>query len=341
MTALPQYQMLTAPGLWRESPQAQRREVILSLGDTALTIRDDRSDRAITHWSLAALIRRNPGARPALYTPSDEPGEELEIGDETMVEAIEKVQAVLEARRPHPGRLRRIGWIGGTAMMAVVVVLWLPGALIDQATRVVPVAKQADIGRMVLADIERTTGVACHSTAGDAALEALAGRLTGISEIAVLPRGLTGARLLPGGVVALGADTLSGPDTPEVAAGAILAAQQALGAENPVHAALTWAGSRAALTLLTTGDLPSAKLQGYGAQILATAPAVQRSDAETEALLTAFKAAGVSSTPYAYALDPTGEAALGLIEADPFRGVPAPEPVLADDQWLALKDICS
>jgi hypothetical protein len=247
---------------------------------------------------------------------------------------------VVEARRPHPGRLRRIGWLGSLSALAIGALVWLPGALVDQATRVVPQAKRADIGRMVLADLERTTGVACHSTLGDAALQALASRLHGVSEIAVLPRGLAGARILPGGVVALGQDTLSGPDTPEVAAGTILAAQLAQ-TEAPEHAALAWAGSGAALTLLTTGDIPAAKLRGYGAVLLASPPPPPHTEAQTEALLAAFRAAGVSSTPYAYALDPTGETGLGLIEADPFRGAPAPEPVLADDQWLALKDICS
>lgn len=341
MTALPQYEMLTAQGLWRDTPQAQRRLVLLSLGDATLVIRDNLSDRAVAHWSLAALIRRNPGAKPAVYGASEEPGEELEIGDELMVEAIEKVQAVIEARRPHPGRLRRIGWSLSLVALALGALLWLPGALVDQAARVVPTAKRSDIGRIVLRDMERTTGVACHSTGGDAALEALAARLQGISEIAVLPRGLTGARILPGGVVALGTDTLTGPDTPEVAAGAILSAQQAQAAESPLHAALAWAGSGAALTLLTTGDLPAERLRGYGEEVLSHPPAIAHGEAQTETLLEAFRATGVSSTPYAYAIDPTGETALGLIEADPFRGAPAPEPVLADDQWLALKDICS
>lgn len=341
MTALPQYDMLTAPGLWRETPQAQRREVVVSFGKTSLVIADPMSDRALAHWSLAALVRCNPGGRPALFAPSEEPGEELEIGDETLVEALEKVQAAIEARRPHPGRLRRISWLSGLAVLAAATAFWLPGALIDQATRVVPQAKQTDIGRMVLADLTRLTGLPCHSTEGDKALAALADRLHGISEIAVVPRGLKGARLLPGGVVALGQDTLTGPDTPEIAAGAILAAQQAQASESPVHAALSWAGAGAALTLLTSGDLPAAKLEGYGAVLLAAAPPAPGTEAEIEALLAAFKGAGVSSTPYAYAIDETGESVLSLIEADPFRGSAAPQPVLEDAQWLALKDICS
>ncbi|PTV96362.1 hypothetical protein C8J27_102156 [Rhodobacter aestuarii] len=341
MTALPQYERLEAPGLWRETPQAQRREVIVSFGDTSLVIADDRSATALTHWSLAALVRRNPGGRPAVFAPSDDPGEELEIGDDTMVEAIEKVQAALEARRPHPGRLRRIGWISVVSALAIGAVIWLPGALIDQAARVVPLAKRADIGRMMLADLEHTTGVACHSTEGDKALALLAERLDGVTEIAVLPRALTGARILAGGVVALGQDTLIGPDTPEVAAGAILAAQLAQSGETPAHALLQWAGAGAALSLLTTGDLPAKKIEGYGASLLARPISLPNTPAALDQLLSAFKAAGVASTPYAYAVDPSGETVLGLIEADPFRGAPAPQPVLDDAEWLALKDICS
>lgn len=337
MTALAQYERLEAPGIWRETPEAQRREVIVSFGDTTLVIADGRSAVALSHWSLPALVRRNPGKRPALFAPSDEPGEELEIADDVLIDAIETLQARLEARRPHPGRLRRIGWAGALAALGLATALWLPGALVDQATRVVPRAKAQEIAQHVLDDLARSAGQPCHSTAGDTALTALAERLPGISQIVVFPRALTGARLLPGGVVALGHDTLIGPDTPEVAAGATLAAQLAQPGSGPLREAIAYAGPGAAFRLLTTGSLPPERLAGYGAGLLASAPPPP----DTEALLNAFRAAGVSSTPYAFALDPSGESVLGLIEADPFQGAPAPQPVLADDQWLALKDICS
>lgn len=337
MTALPKYQRLEAPGLWREAPEAQRREVIVSFGDATLVISDDRSARALTHWSLPAMVRLNPGQRPALYAPSEEPGEVLEIEDSTLIEAIEKVHAVIEARRPHPGRLRRLSRFAAFAVLGLGAVFWLPGALIDQASRVVPQAKRVEIGRRVLDDLARTTGVACHSAAGDKALSALAIRLHGAEEIVVVPRSLSWARVLPGGVVVLGRNTLTGPDTPEVAAGAAIAAQVAQHDEVPLHALLRWAGVGAALKLLTTGDLPAEVVRGYGAVLLAEPP----QEPETEALLSAFALAGVSSTPYAYARDPSGESVLGLIEADPFKGKPAPQAVLEDAQWLALKDICS
>ena len=59
-----------------------------------------------------------------------------------------------------------------------------------------------------------------------------------------------------------------------------------------------------------------------------------------EPLLDRFRNAGVPSSPYAYALDPTGESVLGLIEADPWPKGP-PSPVLSDEDWLHLQDICT
>ena len=336
MTALPQYERLEAPGIWRESPQAQRQEVIVSFGDATLVIADDRSVTALAHWSLPALVRRNPGKLPAIYAPSEEPGEELEIDDETMVEAIERVHSILESRRPHPGRLR--GWLtGGTlAGAGLLAVFWLPGALIAQAARVAPQAKRVEIGHQVLAELTTLTGMPCSTGQGRRALKALSTRLSGPEEIVVLPQALKGARRLPGKVVAIGRDTIAGPDTPEVAAGHIIAAELASAGEDPLLSLLEWAGAGAAFRLLTTGDLPDSALRGYGQVLLANPPSMPNADA----LLSAFAQAGVSSTPYAYSLDPSGESVLSVIEADPFKGAPAPRPVLDDAQWIALREIC-
>ena len=71
MTALNEYDRLETTGLWRESPQAQRRDVHVSFGEASLIIRD-RNDTALTHWSLSAVSRGNPGQRPALFHPGDD-----------------------------------------------------------------------------------------------------------------------------------------------------------------------------------------------------------------------------------------------------------------------------
>ncbi|MCX8509970.1 MAG: hypothetical protein ORN49_14025, partial [Rhodobacteraceae bacterium] len=91
MTALTQYQRLECPGLWRETPKDQRREVIVTFGDATLILKESPSERALTHWSLPAVIRSNPGQMPALFIPGPDSGEELELDDETMIAAISKV----------------------------------------------------------------------------------------------------------------------------------------------------------------------------------------------------------------------------------------------------------
>ncbi len=62
-------------------------------------------------------------------------------------------------------------------------------------------------------------------------------------------------------------------------------------------------------------------------------------EVDTDALIALFAKAELSSTPYAYAKDVSGEATLPLIEADP-----APRSgdnlVLSDADWLRLQSIC-
>ena len=57
MTALNQYQRLEAAGIWRETPQAQARDVIVSFGDATLVLTDPRSEVPLAHWSLPAVTR--------------------------------------------------------------------------------------------------------------------------------------------------------------------------------------------------------------------------------------------------------------------------------------------
>jgi hypothetical protein len=52
-----------------------------------------------------------------------------------------------------------------------------------------------------------------------------------------------------------------------------------------------------------------------------------------------FEGAGVPTTPYAYARDPSGETVLELIEATP-AGADRPV-LLPDGEWVTLQAICS
>ena len=80
--------------------------------------------------------------------------------------------------------------------------------------------------------------------------------------------------------------------------------------------------------------LPKAVSEATGG---AKADAARRANAA--GYLARFEAASLRSTPYAYAVDITGERTLGLIEADPFAAS-APDPVMNDSDWLRLQAIC-
>jgi hypothetical protein len=99
MTALQKYARLEAVGVWRESDQGQRRDVIVSIGDATLVITDSQ-EKALAHWSLAAITRVNPGLVPALYHPEGDKTESLELPEDevAMVEAIETLRRVIDRR---------------------------------------------------------------------------------------------------------------------------------------------------------------------------------------------------------------------------------------------------
>lgn len=337
MTALNQYQRLEAAGVWRETPKSQLRDVIVSFGDATLILTDPRSEVPLAHWSLPAVTRLNPGKLPARYAPGGpEAGEELEIDEELMIAAISKVHHAIEASKPHPGRLRGGLMLGAAAIMAVMAVFWVPPALVRHAADIAPPAQRAEIGRLILSEIAKTTGSPCSRPAGDMVRQKLALRLIGPdAEIAVVPATLRGAIRLPGPITVIGEDLIAGQLSPEVASGHILAAQAAAVESDPMLAALRYAGPRATFHLLTAGTLPGKSLAGYGEKLLAD-PVPRPED---EQLLAYFTRAGLSSEPYARSLDPTGEAVLGLIEADPFRTA-IPKPVLSDREWIALQEIC-
>ena len=127
MTALSEYQRLEASGLWRATPDEQRSDVIVSIGDATLIITDTR-ERPLAHWSLAAIQRANPGRRPAIYHPDGDPGETLELpeSETEMIAAIERLRAAVERRRPHPGRLRLVMLGLSFLAVAALAVFWFP-----------------------------------------------------------------------------------------------------------------------------------------------------------------------------------------------------------------------
>ncbi len=339
MTALTQFQRLEATGVWRPNSSERLRDVIVSFGDATLILRDPRSEEPLTHWSLPAVTRLNPGQMPAIFAPGDaEQDEVVEIDDTLMIQAIERVHSAIAASRPRPGRLR--GALIWTSIGAAVIagVIWLPDAVIAHAARIAPPAQRTAVGLSILADMRQATGAPCDRASGAAVLDRLSARLLGPDgRIVVLPATMRGARPLPGRIVVIGDDMIAGEPGPQVAAGHVLAADLAAAGADPLLQVLQKAGLAAAVSMLTSGELDARAIAGQGTALLLR-PAPRPDD---NALLDRMREAGVPSAPYARSLDPSGETVLALIEADPFRAVDPPEPLMSEGEWVQLQQVCS
>ena len=335
MTALNKYARIEATGLWRATPDVQRREVIVSIGDATLII-SDLKDQALAHWSLAAVERANAGIRPAIYHPDGDPGETLELPEDEaqMIEAIETLRRAIDRTRPKPGRLRWLGMLMSFAVVVGFAVFWLPGAMRDHTLRVVPGVKRVSIGEALLKRVERVSGPACSDANGQAALARLGARLKA-GKLTVLPDMPRTSLHLPGGMIVLGRSVIEDYEEPDVAAGYVLTEMANRAVEDPLHDLLRSVGIRENFRLLTTGDVSDAALDRYAEHLMARPPTVP----ETLAHLAQFKVAALRSTPYAYAIDITGETVLSLIEGDPMNGQ-LTEPLMSDADWLRLQNIC-
>lgn len=335
MTAFREYERLEATGLWRATPEAQRREVLVSVGEATLTISDFQG-RALTHWSLAAILRKNPGRMPATYHPEGDPGETLDLNESEaqMIEAIERLRAAVDRARPRPGRLRFVGTAAVALILTALAVFWLPGAMERHALKLVPVIKRQAIGDALLTRVERVSGRACRTSDNGPVLARLARRME-VRKLVVLPGGVRTSLHLPGGIILLNRALFEDFEDPSVVAGYIVAEKTRAALRDPLGDVLEQGGIAASFRLLTTGDLNQAILDGYAERVLVaprTAPPLDR-------LLDGFEAALVPSTPYAYARDITGESTIGLIEADPLSGQ-SPAPVLKDRDWVLLQSVC-
>ncbi len=336
MTALKDFQRLEATGLWRPDPDAQRREVIVSLGDATLTM-SDTNGTALAHWSLGAVNRVNGTQLPALYHPDNDPGETLELSSDEveMIAGLDRLIKAIDRRRPRPGKLRFLltGLI--TAALVAGAVFWLPDALVRYATTVVPPVKRFEIGAQLLTEITRLTGQPCMTRDARGPLDRFAQRLHPGGQVVILPAGAFTSAHVPGNIILLNRAVIEDYEDPDVAAGFVVVEALRAAQSDPLASLLDAAGLTATLRLLTTGNMPGNALAAYAETVMTRGGG---SPAVTD-LIAAFDAAALRSTPYAYAVDLTGETTLPLIEADPRRAIGS-KAVLNDADWVRLQGIC-
>ncbi len=340
MTALKKYQRLEGSGLWRATPEEQRRDVVVALGDASLVISDLRSGAVLSHWSLPAVRRLNPSRVPAVYAPrEDAQAETLELDDETLIDALETIRNAL-VHRPRLRHLRRGLGVSAVVLAVALAVFWLPGALVSHTAGIVPPAKRAQIGREALEALTATQPGArvCADPAGRQAMVTLRSRVLGTSDRVAVVDGLPGleAAHLPGRLVVIGRGLLERLDGPEALAGYMMAEILAAEADDPLRALLGHAGTRATFALLTTGNLPVEAFENYAALRLVQPMALP----DAPALAARFNALGIPVSAYAVSL-PDAAAPLAQALADqPVSGARATTRLLSDGEWITLQGIC-
>lgn len=328
MTAIDGLDRLESPALWRPGPGQQRRDVYVAIGNAELVIQD-KAGAALSHWSLPALVRRNPGEFPALYGPATGADEELEIDEPSMITALDRVMAAVEMGRRRPGALRRLtfGLIAG--FLVGIFLLWLPGTLRYHAENFMPVSQRTEVGDRMLTELTHLTGPPCGTVTGNEALAILRQRILPTTPIrlAVLRDLPQPAMALPGGTLAISDTVLVTQDDPDVAAGHVLASAMSASRQAPLSRFLKQIGFIDLLRLLVTGQITDRAITDHVEGLL-LAP---ESRLPVEILRPGFDLARVEWGPYATATDlPRGD--------DPPSRMP---PVLDDTSWQALREICN
>ena len=344
MTALDQYRRLEGPGLWAASGADQRREVVVSFGEATLVISDSRSMIVLSHWSLPAVIRLNPGKRPALYSPEGDGGEVLELDDDWLIDALKVVQAALSPPRSLFARLRKP--VLGALSLAVVLAaaLIVPPALVTHTASVVPMAKRVELADRLRHDLVLSGARVCQSPYGDPAIASLQRRLFQSPVQIVVMRGLPvdqpRVQHVMGRLFLLDARLLDEAESAEALAGAVLLAAQRNADDDPLHPLLRHAGVVATFRLLTSADLPASATSGYAQALLRAPLAVP----DAASVLERFERAELSTRPLVdnpFMLDPALEQIAPALRAgDPMAGEPPQTALLNDGQWVSLLNIC-
>lgn len=331
---LAKYQRLESEGVWRADEDAQRRDIIVSIGEATLTL-TDLNEVALTHWSLPAIRRQNPGTRPAIYAPGEDTSETLEIADDEMIDAVEKVLRAVRKQGRHPGRLRSFIIGGVSFVILLLVVFWLPGAISRYATSIIPIETRNNIGTRLAIDVERLTGAHCEDVAARIALDRLTRRLfpENTPRVLILPSALETTQHLPGGTILVSHKLVEDFETVDVLAGFLLAENLRRRSSDPFERLLRDAGLAAALGLLTTGDMNEDDLRTHAESLIAANPA----SLPANALAAAFMRSEVKPDDYIAAATPP--AATSDILKDTSAQIPT-SPLLTDSEWIALQQIC-
>ena len=335
MTALKKYERLECIGLWRSNPAAQRREVILSFGKATLVLTDTQN-RALSHWSLAAVEIQKGKSGQATLRPGFDAEESIEIDDRTMLDALLKVKKEISQSAPHPGKLRLILAIALITILSILSLFLGPQAITSYAGKILPNTKQLQLSEEIEQRIGQLAGPYCETPEGKSAAQKLIKRLKiqNLTKILILPGQRDKAIVIPNGKVILFENMINAADNPEVTAGYILSALSDYQNERPIQTHLSNAGVFISISLIMSNQLSEVQINILAKNALSHYP----KSASNTTLLKSFNEAQVSISPFAKLKK--SNVSNNLIINDPYP-TKSPSLILPDGAWLGLKSICS
>jgi len=373
MTALAKYAKLEAEARYFDGESAQPRYVVISFGERSLVIMAF-DETVLAHWPLASLravgLRRDSAVQLVPHGDSDE---RLMLSDRQMLSAIGEVCPGLHRRAvDRKGVRRAVLWAGASVASLALIVFVLVPALAGQLALMIPPEREQQLGDAVLEQLQtllslggRDRPAVCDTPSGVAALERMAARLDADPHlpyplrVGVLDHGMLNAIALPGGRILIFRGLLEAAGNPEEVAGVLAHEIGHVASHDPTREALRAAGTAGILGLLL-GDV-------FGASIVVVATdavvnASYQRDAETRADETAYSLlaeAGLPSRPFAdffakmrkkygemdgvlklFASHPGLEGRAERAAAADLIGDSTYEPVLSDQDWVALRGIC-
>ena len=373
MTALAQYITLEAEARYFNGESAQPRNVVISFRERSLVIMGF-DEEVLAHWPLASLRALGLRGDSAMQlVPHPDSDERIVLSDRPMLKAIAKVCPGLYHRKvDRKGVGRALAWAGGAvASMALIVFVLLP-ALAGQLALMIPPESEKQLGDAIVEQIqsglELMTGrrpEICDYPRGQEALQRMVDRLgteMGLPyplRVGVIDHGMVNAFAVPGGRIVFMRGLLQAADSPEEVAGILAHEIGHVVNHDPTREALRAAGTAGILGLLL-GDV-----FGAGIVVVASDALINASygrDAETNADETAYALlakAELPSQPLAnfftklrkeygdmdgvlklFASHPgLGRRAVRAAAADRI-GAGTYEPVLSDQDWIALRGIC-
>lgn len=337
MTALTQYQRLEATGIWRKSAEAQRLDVIISIGESSLVI-TDINEKPLAHWSLAALavIQSKDGNK--LYHPDGDPGETLELGsnENEMAKAIEKVMKAVDRRRPKPGRLRIFSLASILIVILGLSIFWLPAALRDYTQKIIPEVREQEMGKAVFNEFISFVGAPCSRELGIIALDKFSSNL-GLVEYSfyIVPSETIEAIHLPGKIIVISKALVEDFDDPDVVAGHILAQIQREAKSNALDELMKQMNNIEIIQFLLGKSPDASTLRRFSKDWIIK----KQVDIDLEILMSEFNKRAISALPYSYAIDVTGQSTQIMINSEKISQK-VRKPSLDDSAWLALQTIC-